>query len=69
MCSNGLLKKKNINSSPFSLLIINVKIIPNFLKEGAHLIKKGHLKENKDYPLSKFECFEHTKTFCIYVKL
>jgi len=38
--------KKIINSSPFALLIINVKILPNFQKEWCTFgKKKGHLKK------------------------
>jgi hypothetical protein len=59
-----------INSNPFALLIINIKILSNFQKEWCTFGKrKRGLKENKDYPLSKFECFEHAKTFLICVKL
>jgi len=31
--------------------------------------KKRFLKKNRDYPISRFECFEHAKTFFICVKL
>jgi hypothetical protein len=59
-----------ITSNPFAFLIINVKILPNFQKEWCTFsIKKGYLKKNKDYPPSRFECFEHAKTFLICVKL
>jgi hypothetical protein len=44
-----------------------MKII--FGRNGAHLVKKKRFKENKDCPLSRFECFEHTKAFLICVKL
>jgi len=30
--------------------------------------EKKTFEKNKDYSLSKFECFEHVKTFSIYVK-
>jgi hypothetical protein len=29
-----------ISSSPFALLILNVKILTNFQKNGAHLVEK-----------------------------
>jgi hypothetical protein len=59
-----------INSSPFALLIINVKILSNLKKKWCTFGKeKGHLKKTKGYPLLKFECFEHVKTFLISVKL
>jgi hypothetical protein len=61
-------KNKFNNSSPFALLIINIKISSNFKKEWCVGLKKD-IGKNKDYPLSKFECFEHTKTFLICVKL
>ncbi len=49
-----------ISSSSFSFLIINVKILSNFQNEWCILgRKKKHLKKNKNYPLLKFECFEH----------
>jgi len=61
---------KFINSSPFALLIINVKILSNFQKEWCTFgRRKGCLKKNKDCPLLKFERFEHSKTFFICVKL
>jgi hypothetical protein len=57
-----------ISSSPFALLIINVKILSNFQKKWCTFDKeKGHLKKTKGYPLSQFECFEHAKNifdFC-----
>jgi hypothetical protein len=34
-----------------------------FRRNGAHLVKKMMFKKNKDYPFSRFECFEHAKTF------
>jgi len=38
--------KKIINSSPFALLIINVKILSNFQKEWCTFgLKKRHLKK------------------------
>jgi hypothetical protein len=46
-----------------------LKSFPIFKKNGAHLVEKGRLKKNKDCPLSRFECFEHGKTFLICVKL
>jgi hypothetical protein len=49
--------------SPLVLLIINVKILSNFQKNFAHLVKKGCLK--KKCPFSRFECFEHAKTYLI----
>jgi hypothetical protein len=45
MCSNRFWKKNFISSSPFALLIINVKILFNFYKEWCTFDKKkGHLK-------------------------
>jgi len=60
-----------INSSPFAFLIINIKILVyNSLERMVHIwFKKRHLKKKKDYPLSRFECFEHAKTFFICVEL
>jgi hypothetical protein len=40
-----------------------------YKKNYAYLVKKRTFKTNKDSPLSRFECFEHSKTFLIYVKL
>jgi len=40
-----------------------------FTRNGAHLVEKNKFGKNKDCPLSKFECFEHAKTFLICVKL
>jgi len=41
-----------------------------FKRNGAHLVEKKRMFEkNKNCSLSKFECFEHAKTFLIYVKL
>jgi hypothetical protein len=34
-------------------------------RNGAHLVRKRTLEKNKDYPFSRFQCFEHAKTFCI----
>jgi hypothetical protein len=46
-----------------------LKSSPILKRNGAHLVeKKGHLKE-KNSPFFRFECFEHGKTFFIYVKL
>ncbi len=58
-----------ISSSPFALLIINVKILSNFQKEWCTFGEKRTFETNKDYPFLKFECFEHAKTFLICVKL
>jgi len=47
-----------------------LKSSPIFKRIGAHLEKEKYMfEENKDYALSKFECFEHEKTFSICVKL
>ncbi len=54
---------KTLIQNPFAILIINVKSFPIFKRNGAHMVKK------KDYSLSRFECFEHVKTFFISVKL
>jgi hypothetical protein len=35
-----IIKKKIISSSLFALLIINVKILYNFKRNGAHLVEK-----------------------------
>lgn len=51
-----------INSSPFILLIINLKIFFNFQKEWHAFDKKRRtFKKNKDNPLLNFKCFEHAK--------
>jgi hypothetical protein len=51
-----------ISSSPFALLIINGKILSNFQKEWYTFgRKKNTFEKNKDFPLLKFECFEHAK--------
>jgi len=63
-----VIKNKFINSSPFALLIINVKILYIFKRNGAHLIEKMMFEKNKDCPFLKFECIEHAKTFLICVK-
>jgi hypothetical protein len=62
---------KFISSSPFAFLIINVKIFSNFQKEWTYTFgrEKKTFEKNKDYPLLKFESFEHAKTFLICVKL
>jgi len=44
-----------------------LKTSPFFKKNGAHVGKKNIWK-NKDYPFSRFECFEHVKTF-LFVSL
>jgi len=44
-----------------------LKYSPIFRRNGAHLVEKKTF-EKKNYPLSKFECFEHAKTFLICVK-
>jgi hypothetical protein len=46
-----------INSSYFSLLIINVKILSNFQNEWCTFGKKKDVWKNKDCPFSRFECF------------
>jgi hypothetical protein len=46
-----------------------LKLSPILKKNGAHLVEQKTFEKNKDNPLSKFECFEHLKTFSIYVKL
>jgi hypothetical protein len=30
-----------------------------FRRNGAHLVEKKTFEKIKDYPLSRFECFEH----------
>jgi hypothetical protein len=68
MCSNGVYKKKIINSRPFALLIINVNPL-QYSKGIMHIWqKKNTFEKNKDYPFLRFECFEHAKTFFICVK-
>jgi hypothetical protein len=53
-------KKHFISSSPFALLIMNVKILSNFQKEWCIFgRKKETLKKNKDHPLSKLDYFEY----------
>jgi hypothetical protein len=40
------------------------KSFPIFRKNGAHLIlKRMNLKNGKDCPFLRFECFEHAKHF------
>jgi hypothetical protein len=46
-----------------------LKSSPILKKNGAHLVEKMTFEKNKDYRLSRFECFEHAKTFLISVKL
>jgi hypothetical protein len=46
-----------------------LKSSPILTKNGAHLVEKMTFEKNKDYRLSRFECFEHAKTFLICVKL
>ncbi len=58
-----------ISSSFFAILIINVKILFNFQKDWCTFGKNRMFEKNKDYPFSKFECFEHAKTFLISIKL
>jgi uncharacterized protein (DUF2461 family) len=36
-----------------------LKFFPIFRNNSAHLVEKMMFKTNKDYPLSKFERFEH----------
>jgi hypothetical protein len=61
---------KTISTSLIALLIIYVKIISNIQKEWCTFgRKKGHLKKNKKCLISRFEYFEHAKTFLICVKL
>jgi hypothetical protein len=59
-----------IDTSPFALLIINVKNLFNFQKEWCTFGREKKMFENnKNHPLLRFECFEHAKTFLICVKL
>jgi hypothetical protein len=46
-----------------------LKSSPIFKRNGAHLVENKDVWKNKDYPLSRFECFEHAKTFLICVKI
>jgi hypothetical protein len=41
-----------------------------FKRNGACLVEKKDVlfEKNKDCPFLRFECFEHSKTFLIYVK-
>ncbi len=56
-----------ISSSPFSLLIFNVRILSNFQKEWCTFgRKKNVFSKNKDCSFSMFECFEHA-IFLIYL--
>jgi hypothetical protein len=34
-----------------------------FKNNDAHLVEKKMFEKNKDCPPSRFECFEHAKTF------
>jgi len=36
---------------------------------GAHMVEKNMFEKNKGCPLSRFECFDHAKTFLIFIKL
>jgi hypothetical protein len=38
-------------------------------KNGAYLVEKKMFEKNEDYPLSRFECFQHARTFFICVEL
>jgi hypothetical protein len=59
-----------ISSSPFALLITNVKILSNFRKEWCTFDRKKKMFEkNKDCPLLRLEWFEHAKTILICIKL
>jgi len=49
--------KKFINSSPFALIIINVKILSNFQKEWCTISRKKDVEKNKDCPFSKLSAF------------
>jgi hypothetical protein len=42
-----------------------LKSSPIFRRDGANLLQKKTFEKNKDYPLSRFECFEHVKIFLI----
>jgi hypothetical protein len=46
-----------------------LKSSPIFKGNGAHFVEKRKFEKTKDYPLFKFECFEHAKTLLICVKL
>jgi hypothetical protein len=53
-----------ISSSPFAFLIINVKILSNFRRNGAHLVQnKNEFDKSFDCPLLKFKCFQHAIFF------
>jgi hypothetical protein len=39
-----------------------------FKRNGVHLVEKKTFEKNKNFPLLRFECFEHAKIFLIYVK-
>jgi hypothetical protein len=52
-----------ISSSPFALLIINVKILSNFQKEWCTFGRKKMFEKSRDYPLLRFVCFEHVNFF------
>jgi hypothetical protein len=44
-----------------------LKSSPMLIRNGAHLVEKKDVKKI-DCPFSRFECFEHAKTFLICVK-
>jgi len=46
-----------------------LKSFPIFKKNGAHLVENKTFERNKDYALSRFECFENAKKKKIFVKL
>jgi hypothetical protein len=46
---------------PFQSSMLKSSLI--FKRNDTHLVEKKMFEKKKDYPLSRFECFEHAKTF------
>jgi len=66
----SIIKTIFISSNPFGFQIIKfVKILSNFQKEWCTFFFLKTFEKNKNCPLSKFEGFEHAKTFFICVNL
>jgi hypothetical protein len=40
-----------------------LKSSQNFKRNDAHLVERKMFEKNKDYPFSRFECFDHAKKF------
>jgi hypothetical protein len=62
-------KSNFLRFKSFFFLIIMLKSSPISKRNDAHLVFLKKHDKKKDYPLSKFECFEHEKNILICVKL